>query len=95
MADVAVFVDPLDGTREFGEGRLVNVQSLVGISVRGRAMAGAIGLPFPTGTNAEDTPACIVYGLVATAPAASARPSPPDGAYASVRPHRRDWRQLE
>ena len=84
VADVAVFVDPLDGTREFVEGRLENVQSLVGISVRGRAMAGAIGLPFPTGTNAEDTPACIVYGLVGNgAGCHGARPSPPEGAYAA------------
>ena len=44
----------------------------------------AIGLPFPTGTNAEDTPACIVYGLVGNgAGCHGARPSPPDGAYAA------------
>ena len=32
----------LDGTREFVEGRLENVQALVGIAVNGVATAGAI-----------------------------------------------------
>ena len=49
LEDVCVFVDPVDGTREFVEGRLENCQCLVGISVSGRAVAGAIGLPFPKG----------------------------------------------
>ena len=43
---VEVFVDPVDGTREFVEGRLRNVQTLIGIAIRGRASAGVIGLPF-------------------------------------------------
>ena len=43
---VTVFVDPLDGTREFVEGRLENAQCLVGGAVAGRAVAGAVGLPF-------------------------------------------------
>ena len=46
VGDVTVFVDPLDGTREFVEGRLEAVTSLVGIAVGGRAVGGAIGLPF-------------------------------------------------
>ena len=46
LADVCLFVDPLDGTREFVEGRLESVQSLIGISVRGRSVAGVMGLPF-------------------------------------------------
>ena len=60
LAAVTVFVDPLDGTREFVEGRLENVQCLVGVAVDGRAVAGAIGLPF--GGEARD--AVVVYGLV-------------------------------
>eukprot|EP00929_Paragymnodinium_shiwhaense_P049312 TRINITY_DN24880_c0_g1_i3.p1 TRINITY_DN24880_c0_g1~~TRINITY_DN24880_c0_g1_i3.p1 ORF type:complete len:842 (+),score=162.18 TRINITY_DN24880_c0_g1_i3:62-2587(+) len=59
---ITVFVDPLDGTREFVEGRLENVQSLIGMAVDGRAVAGAIGLPFPAGS--EDTDTAVVYGLV-------------------------------
>ena len=57
---VTVFVDPLDGTREFVEGRLENVQCLVGVAVDGRAVAGAVGLPFG-GVGGE---AVVVYGLV-------------------------------
>lgn len=51
---VTVFVDPLDATREFVEGRLENCQVLVGIAIDGEAVAGAIGLPFPTGQLDED-----------------------------------------
>eukprot|EP00964_Phaeocystis_antarctica_P035490 scaffold20265_cov55-Phaeocystis_antarctica.AAC.4 len=32
LEELCVFVDPLDGTREFVEGRLANVQSLVGVA---------------------------------------------------------------
>jgi len=61
LADVTVFVDPLDGTREFVEGRLENCQVLVGIAIDGESVAGAIGIPFPDGDlNTDST---IVYGL--------------------------------
>ena len=50
MEDLVLFVDPLDGTREFVEGRLENVACLIGIAKRGRPIAGVIGLPFPSGT---------------------------------------------
>ena len=69
MEDVCVFVDPVDGTREFVEGRLENCQCLIGISVSGRAVAGAIGLPFPKGSKGfeEDKDdaekSAIVFGL--------------------------------
>ena len=46
LDDVIVYVDPLDGTREFVEGRLDKVQSLVGVAVRGRPAGGAVGRPF-------------------------------------------------
>ena len=46
LSDVIVFVDPVDGTREFVEGRLGACQNLIGISYRGRAVAGVVGLPF-------------------------------------------------
>jgi 3'-phosphoadenosine 5'-phosphosulfate (PAPS) 3'-phosphatase len=45
-AAVCVLVDPLDGTKEFVDGRLQSVQTLIGISVYGRAVAGVMGLPF-------------------------------------------------
>jgi len=60
-SEVTVFIDPLDGTREFVEGRLENCQVLIGIAVNGEAIAGAVGIPFPDGDlSSEPT---IVYGL--------------------------------
>ena len=59
--EITVFVDPLDGTREFVDGRLENCQVLVGIAIGGEAFAGAIGIPFPDGDlSSEPT---IVYGV--------------------------------
>ena len=63
-ADVTLFIDPVDGTREFVESRLHAVQCLIGIAIRGRAVAGVIGLPFPEG-DVESAEACAVYGVVA------------------------------
>ena len=56
-----VFVDPVDGTREFVEGRLNAVQCLIGVACRGRAVAGAIGLPFPEGGLTKET--TVVWGV--------------------------------
>ena len=62
---VVVLVDPVDGTRELVEGRLQAVQTLVGVAVRGRAVAGAVGLPFPCQEAGEGEEApVVVYGLV-------------------------------
>lgn len=60
--DIRVFVDALDGTREFVEGRLSNCQVLIGISLNGKAVAGAVGIPFPDGDLSSES--TIVYGLV-------------------------------
>ena len=40
---ITVYVDPLDGTREFVEGRLENCQVLIGICLDHRPVAGVIG----------------------------------------------------
>lgn len=48
-ADVAVIVDPLDGTFEFVRGNLSAVQTLAGVVVRGRPLAGIVSLPFADG----------------------------------------------
>jgi 3'-phosphoadenosine 5'-phosphosulfate (PAPS) 3'-phosphatase len=61
LSEVTIFVDPLDGTREFVEGRLANCQSLVGVAVGGRAVAGAVGIPFPSGDLSAG--ATVVYGI--------------------------------
>ena len=67
--DVCVFVDPVDGTKEFVEGRLEAVQTLVGVALKGKSIAGAIGIPFlqpyTSGASADvDVPrAHVMYGL--------------------------------
>jgi 3'(2'), 5'-bisphosphate nucleotidase len=45
-ADIAVFVDPLDGTKEFTSGRYEYVTTLVGITVRGEPAIGIISQPY-------------------------------------------------
>ncbi|KAL7531647.1 hypothetical protein ACHAXR_004149 [Thalassiosira sp. AJA248-18] len=59
MNQLVVFVDPLDGTREFVEGRLDNVQTLIGVCYKGTPIMGAIGLPFSTENSTE-----VVFGMV-------------------------------
>jgi len=61
LSKVTIFVDPLDGTREFVEGRLENCQVLVGIAIGGESVAGAVGIPFPNGSLETDS--TIIYGL--------------------------------
>ncbi len=56
--DLCVFIDPLDGTREFVDSRLDAVQNLIGISYRGRPVAGVVGLPFPDRNVSEQ---CCSY----------------------------------
>ena len=55
LAEIAVFVDPVDGTREFVEGRLQNVACLIGITRNSRPIAGIIGVPFPDGDLSSET----------------------------------------
>ena len=49
LEELVIFVDPVDGTREFVEGRLQNVACLIGIARNARPIAGIIGVPFPDG----------------------------------------------
>ncbi|XP_015260827.1 PREDICTED: 3'(2'),5'-bisphosphate nucleotidase 1 isoform X2 [Cyprinodon variegatus] len=44
--ELVVWVDPLDGTKEYTEGLLDNVTVLIGIAYEGRAIAGVINQPF-------------------------------------------------
>jgi 3'-phosphoadenosine 5'-phosphosulfate (PAPS) 3'-phosphatase len=46
LSDITLYIDPMDGTREFVEQRLHNVQCLIGITWKGRPIGGVIGLPF-------------------------------------------------
>ncbi|XP_031717274.1 3'(2'),5'-bisphosphate nucleotidase 1 [Anarrhichthys ocellatus] len=44
--ELVVWVDPLDGTKEYTEGLLDNVTVLIGIAYGGRAIVGVINQPF-------------------------------------------------
>eukprot|EP00039_Didymoeca_costata_P008260 m.109615 g.109615 ORF g.109615 m.109615 type:complete len:778 (+) comp14008_c0_seq1:186-2519(+) len=46
VAKLSIWVDPVDGTREFTQGRLEMVTCLVGIAMDGHPLAGVIGQPF-------------------------------------------------
>ena len=59
--EIIIFIDPMDGTREFVEGRIQNVQCLIGITYNGIPVAGAMGLPMVRETQIE-----IAYGLIST-----------------------------
>ncbi|XP_057679416.1 3'(2'),5'-bisphosphate nucleotidase 1 [Corythoichthys intestinalis] len=44
--ELVVWVDPVDGTKEYTEGLLDNVTVLIGIAYAGRAIAGVVNQPF-------------------------------------------------
>ncbi|XP_065169035.1 3'(2'),5'-bisphosphate nucleotidase 1 [Atheta coriaria] len=44
--DIVVWVDPLDGTSEYTQGLLEHVTVLIGIAVKGKAVAGVIHQPY-------------------------------------------------
>jgi len=46
MDDIVVWVDPLDGTKEFTEGHVTHVTILIGVSAKGKAIGGVIHQPF-------------------------------------------------
>eukprot|EP00755_Sulcionema_specki_P012848 Sspe_Gene.52419::Locus_29054_Transcript_1_1_Confidence_1.000_Length_1185::g.52419::m.52419/K01082/cysQ, MET22, BPNT1; 3'(2'), 5'-bisphosphate nucleotidase len=55
---LCVFIDPVDGTREFVNGNLEAVQTLVGVALHGRPIAGVIGVPF------VGSPQVVITGMV-------------------------------
>lgn len=70
LSQVTIYVDPLDGTREFVDGRYENVTCLIGIAIDGKPAGGVIGMPFASFTSLSHTTTTstsevhIVYGLV-------------------------------
>ncbi|KAF7233978.1 hypothetical protein EG68_12012 [Paragonimus skrjabini miyazakii] len=49
LSDLTVWVDPLDGTKEYTEGFIEHVTVLIGIAVSGKPVAGVIAQPFYRG----------------------------------------------
>ena len=64
MDELCIFIDPLDGTREFVENRIQNVGCLIGITRNGKAIAGTIGVPFPSNHKDDGTSSFIRYALL-------------------------------
>jgi 3'-phosphoadenosine 5'-phosphosulfate (PAPS) 3'-phosphatase len=63
--ELIVFIDPLDGTREYIENRIHNVQCLIGITLNGVPIAGAVGLPFGSGGDNQDEDLIeVAYGWI-------------------------------
>jgi 3'(2'), 5'-bisphosphate nucleotidase len=63
-----VWVDPLDGTREYTEGFVEHVTVLIGISYRSRPVGGVINQPFygPNGRTIWGVPGLGVKGMTCT-----------------------------
>jgi 3'(2'), 5'-bisphosphate nucleotidase len=62
IADISIFVDPLDGTSEFVKGRLHCVSVIIGIAYKSKALAGVIYRPFTT----PEYPHTCMYGIIGT-----------------------------
>jgi len=45
-SDIAVWIDPIDGSKAFAEGDLEHVTNMIGITVKGRPIVGIIHKPF-------------------------------------------------
>lgn len=46
LKDICLFIDPLDGTRGFVSGKKWECTVLVGVTYKGKPIAGVIGQPF-------------------------------------------------
>lgn len=57
---LAIFVDPLDGTSQFVHGSLHCVSVLIGVALQGARFAGVIARPFPD----TEFPHSFMYGIV-------------------------------
>eukprot|EP01114_Cavostelium_apophysatum_P014975 TRINITY_DN3998_c0_g1_i2.p1 TRINITY_DN3998_c0_g1~~TRINITY_DN3998_c0_g1_i2.p1 ORF type:complete len:475 (-),score=112.19 TRINITY_DN3998_c0_g1_i2:33-1457(-) len=60
VADLCVFVDPLDATKEYTLGNLQGVMCLIGISHKGKAIAGVMYQPFVNDDRGNGT---LMYGM--------------------------------
>lgn len=62
LGELTIFVDPLDGTREFINGQLPLVTVLIGVSLRGSRLCGVIAKPFSE--EGIEPPSSFMYGVV-------------------------------
>jgi len=64
MGDLTVWVDPLDGTKEYTQGLLDHVTVLIGIAVGSKAVAGVIHQPYYNYKQDGATVGRTFYGLI-------------------------------
>jgi len=76
--DMCIWVDPLDGTAEFTEGLLDHVTVLIGVAVKGKAVAGVIYQPY---YNYKAGPSAVlgrtIWGIVGLGAFGFEKNSPP------------------
>ncbi|CAL8090685.1 unnamed protein product [Calicophoron daubneyi] len=63
LDDMVVWVDPLDGTKEFTEGLTEQVTVLIGIAVKGKPVAGVIAQPFYHPRTCSEPTTRTIWGL--------------------------------
>eukprot|EP01100_Stratorugosa_tubuloviscum_P000369 TRINITY_DN107_c0_g2_i7.p1 TRINITY_DN107_c0_g2~~TRINITY_DN107_c0_g2_i7.p1 ORF type:complete len:391 (-),score=215.13 TRINITY_DN107_c0_g2_i7:164-1336(-) len=61
--EICIFIDPLDATKEFTQGNLSAVLTMIGISLNGRPIAGVINQPFAE-LEKSDSTGSLVWGIV-------------------------------
>lgn len=80
LEDLTVWVDPLDGTKEYTEGFLDHVTVLVGIAIGSKAVGGVIHQPFWNYKNEGQQLGRTFYGVVGAGIGGSLVPKKaPDG----------------
>ncbi|XP_037091967.1 3'(2'),5'-bisphosphate nucleotidase 1-like isoform X2 [Pollicipes pollicipes] len=76
---IVVWVDPLDGTKEFTQGLLDHVTVLIGIAAGGRPAAGVINQPYFNYERPELPQGRTIFGLAGGAVAGFEPRAPPAG----------------
>jgi 3'(2'), 5'-bisphosphate nucleotidase len=79
LDQITVWVDPLDGTKEYTEGFLDHVTILIGIAVGREAVAGVINQPFHNFDKPGATLGRTVAGMVGAGVIGLKRTLPPQG----------------
>ncbi|KAG1665267.1 3'(2'),5'-bisphosphate nucleotidase 1 [Nymphon striatum] len=79
--DIVIWVDPLDGTAEYTQGLLDHVTVLIGISVKGRSVAGIIHQPYYNYQNESDplNLGRTMWGIIGAGIHGIKQEAPPEG----------------
>ena len=77
IGDFTVWIDPLDGTKEYTQGFLDHVTVLVGIAVGQTAVAGVINQPFYNYQNKGEPMGRTLFGIIGSGVKGIERSDPP------------------